>query len=167
MWGFVPRVFPYVRPYKKLAVSTVLLSALGVLIGLAQPWPLAFVVDSVLGSKTAPGYVTHLLGSSNRHVLLVFAVAVGFTIAVLTHIVAVFEEWVNTKLEQRVVLDFRSDLFEAAQRLSVNFHDLKPRGALMNQILGEADAAGTLLMSILPLLQSAVMLIGMFAISYR
>jgi len=167
MWSYAPRVFPYVRPYKKLAVATALLTAMGVLIGLAQPWPLAFLVDSVLGTHRPPAFVTHVLRTSNTHVLLVFAVVAGFALAVVTHSVAVVEEWVTTKLEQRVVLDFRSDLFEHAQRLSVNFHDLKPTGALMNQIVGEADAAGTLLMSLLPLAQSAVMLVGMFVISYR
>ena len=130
MWRYAPRVFPYLRPYKKLVVVSVLLMAVGVLIGLAQPWPLAFVVDSVLGSKPPPAFVTQLLGTSNPHALLVFAVVVGFALAVFAHVVGVFDEWVNTKLEQRVVLDFRSDLFNRAQKLSVNFHDLKPTGAL-------------------------------------
>jgi ATP-binding cassette, subfamily B, bacterial len=167
MWRYAPRVIPYLRPYRKLVTISIFLTALGVLIGLAQPWPLAFLVDSVLGNHRPPHFVTHLLGSTDKHVLLVFAVVAGFVLVVLTHGLAVFEEWVNTKLEQRVVLDFRSDLFEHAQRLSVNFHDLKPTGQMMNQIFGEAEAAGTLLMTILPLAQSAVMLVGMFAISYR
>jgi ATP-binding cassette, subfamily B, bacterial len=167
MWRYAPRVIPYLRPYRKLVAISIFLAALGVLVSLAQPWPLAFLVDSVLGSKEPPAFVTQLLGTSSTRALLVFAVVAGFLLVVFAHGIAVFEEWVNTKLEQRVVLDFRSDLFEHAQKLSVNFHDLKPTGQMMNQIFGEAEAAGTLLMTILPLAQSAVMLVGMFVITYR
>jgi ATP-binding cassette, subfamily B, bacterial len=167
MWRYAPRVVPYLRPYRKLVAISIFLAALGVLVSLAQPWPLAFLVDCVLGSKKPPAFVTQLLGTSSTRALLVFAVLAGFLLVVFAHGIAVFEEWVNTKLEQRVVLDFRSDLFEHAQKLSVNFHDLKPTGQMMNQIFGEAEAAGTLLMTILPLAQSAVMLVGMFVITYR
>jgi ATP-binding cassette subfamily B protein/subfamily B ATP-binding cassette protein MsbA len=167
MWRYAPRVFPYLRPYRKLIGITIALTTFGVLIGLAQPWPLAFLVDSVLGNHKPPAAITSLLGSRDKHVLLLFAVLAGLTLAIVTNALAVFEEWVNTKIEQKVVLDFRSDLFAHAQKLSVNFHDLKPTGQMMNQILSEAEASGTLLMSILPLAQSAVMLVGMFVIAYQ
>jgi ATP-binding cassette subfamily B protein/subfamily B ATP-binding cassette protein MsbA len=78
----------------------------------------------------------------------------------------VLHEHVNTKLHQRLVLDFRSDLFEHAQRLSVSYHDSRPSGQLMTQINLLPDAAGDVLIGLPPLVQSAVTLIGMFVIAY-
>ncbi len=48
---YLTRVFRYLRPYWRLAVVSALLIVLGGLVGLLVPWPLAFLVDCVLGSK--------------------------------------------------------------------------------------------------------------------
>ena len=167
LWKAVPRLFPYFRPYRRLALISVVLTALTVLVGLAHPWPLAFMVDSVLGKHPPPGLITHLLGTSNRYAFLVFAALAGLVLTIITNGVSVVHEYVNTKLEARVVLDFRSDLFSHAQRLSIDYHDRKQTGQLMSQMLQEAEAAGSFMMSLLPLAQSAVTLIGMFLIALR
>ena len=54
----LPRIMPYLGPYRKLAVISVIITALLAVVALAQPWPLAFVVDSIIGHKHAPGWVT-------------------------------------------------------------------------------------------------------------
>src|SRR5207237_77793 len=78
----------------------------------------------------------------------------------------IFDNYVNTKLEQRMILDFRSDLFRHAQRLSLAFHDRTRTGALMFQIANQADAVGVIAVSIPPLIQAAATLIGMFVFAY-
>jgi ATP-binding cassette, subfamily B, bacterial len=166
-WKVVPRVLPYVKPYKLLVAGTLLMSSFGVVIGLAHPWPLAFMVDSVLGNHPPPHIITHLLGTSDRHVLLIFAALAGFGLAAITNGATVLHEYVNTKLQQKVVLDFRTDLFWQAQRLSVSYHDARHTGQLMSQVINESDAGGTLVMSLLPLVESFVMLLGMFAIAFQ
>jgi ABC-type multidrug transport system fused ATPase/permease subunit len=165
-WRIVPRLFPYLRPYRGLVLASLGLSALAVAVGLAHPWPLALMVDSVLGQHAAPRPLTHLLGTQDRTVLLAFAAGASLVLAVLTNATTVVHEYVNTKLEQRLVLDFRSDMFWHAQRLSVDYHDRRPTGQLMNQLLNEADNAGTLITALLPLGQSAVTLVGMFVIAF-
>jgi len=165
-WKLLPKLFPYLRHHRKLVAGAVLLTGLGAAIGLAQPWPLALMVDSVLGKHSPPAFVTHLIGH-NRNALLVFAALAGLAVAIIGNGLTVLHEYVNTKLEQRLSLDFRSDLFQHAQRLSMTYHDESPTGMLMNQITFEADAAGQLLMAILPLAQSAITLLGMFYVAYR
>jgi ATP-binding cassette, subfamily B, bacterial len=166
-WRMLPRLFPYLKRYRTLVAVSLLLTGVTVVLGLAHPWPLAFMIDCVLGNKPPPKEITNLLGTSDKYALLVFAAAASLVLAIVTNAISAFYEYVNTKLEQRLVLDFRSDLFSHAQRLSVGYHDLKPRGQLMTQILSEADASGTLVLSILPLVESVAMLIGMFAIAFR
>jgi ABC-type multidrug transport system fused ATPase/permease subunit len=165
LWSQVPRLFVHLRPYRRLAAVSVVLTAAGAGIALAQPWPLAFMVDSVLGHKGVPSPIKSVIGT-NTYALLVVGALLGLVVTVLTGALSVLAEFVNTKLEQRLVLDFRSDLFRHAQRLSLGYHDQTSTGQLMSQINYESEAAGTLLMSILPLAQSALTLVGMFVVAF-
>jgi ATP-binding cassette subfamily B protein/subfamily B ATP-binding cassette protein MsbA len=167
MWRLIPRLFPYVLPFRGLAVASVALTVVAILIGLAEPWPLAFMVDSVLGNHPPPAIVVQLVGSNDRIALLVLAAVAGLVLVALRNGLSVLHEYVNTKLHQRLVLDFRSDLFQHAQRLSVSYHEKTPTGMLMNQLNGMPDAAGNLTIGILPLAQSLVMLVGMFVIAVK
>ena len=51
--------------------------------------------------------------------------------------------YVNTKIEQNMVLDLRSDMFAHAQRLSLAFHDERQTGQLMSQINTRPRRSGT------------------------
>lgn len=165
LWRLIPRLFPYLRPYKGLAVASVFLTGLSVVVSLAAPWPLAFMLDNVIGHKTPPAVLTQIIGTPDRFTLLVMAALAGLLLVVISNGMSVLHEYVNTKLHQRLVLDFRSDLFEHAQRLSVSYHDTKSSGQLMTQINLLPDAAGDLLVGLPPLVQSAVTLVGMFIIA--
>src|SRR4030095_358024 len=76
----------------------------------------------------------------------------------------VLDHYVNTKIDQSMVLDFRSDLFQHAQSLSLSFHDRRRSGMLIYAINNQADAAARLVMAVPPLAQSILTLVGMFAI---
>jgi len=167
LWRLIPRLFPYLKPYRGLVVGSLFLSALAVLIGLADPWPLAFMVDNVLGNHAPPALVTQIIGPQDRYRLLLIAALAGLVLVVVRNAMSVLHEYVNTRVHQRLVLDFRSDLFQHAQRLSVSYHDSRPTGQLMSQINWLPDQAGDLLIGIPPLIQSLVMLIGMFLIAVR
>ena len=165
LWPLIPRLFPYLRPYRGLVAASLALTGFSVVISLAQPWPLAFMVDNVIAGRPPPAIVTQVIGTHDRFTLLVFAALAGLVLVVFGNALGVLHEYVNTKLHQRLVLDFRSDLFEHAQRLSVSYHDTKSSGQLMTQINLLPDAAGDLLVGLPPLAQSAVTLIGMFIIA--
>jgi ATP-binding cassette, subfamily B, bacterial len=167
LWRQIPRLFPYLRPYKRLVAGSILLSAAAVVIGLADPWPLAFMVDSVLGGHRPPALVTRTIGSHDRYTLLVLAALAGLALVGLRNVMSVLHEYVNTKLHQWLVLDLRSDLFNHAQRLSVSYHDATPTGQLMSQVNYLPDQAGNLMIGLPPLVQSLLTLIGMFIIAIR
>ena len=133
LWPLIPRLFPYLRPYRGLVAASIGLTGFSVVISLAQPWPLAFMVDNVIAGQRPPAIVTQVIGTHDRFTLLVFAALAGLVIVVIGNAIGVLHEYVNTKLHQRFVLDFRSDLFEHAQRLSVSYHDATPTGQLLNQ----------------------------------
>ena len=166
---YVPRIMTYLRPYWRLAVSSGIVTGVSVLISLLAPWPLMILVDSVLGDQPLPSPLAGALGDweTSRSSLLLFAVLAGLGMTFLSSALHVVADFVNTKLEQRLVLDFRCELFNHAQRLSLAFHDQKKSGKLIYAINMEADAAGSLIMSIQPLIQSALTLVGMLWITFQ
>jgi ABC-type multidrug transport system fused ATPase/permease subunit len=163
------RVLRYVRPFGRLAALTGLLTVLVAAFGLLAPWPLKILFDSVLGSHPLPEPLMPILGplADDRIALLVTVVAGGFLITLAENLLGVWNSYAQTKLEQGIILDFRSDLFEHAQRLSLAYHDRRKSGGLIYAINYQADSAAGLLMAVQPLVQSGLTIIGMFWITYR
>lgn len=163
------RVLPYLRPYWPLAVFSIATTILMVLAGLLEPWSLKILIDNALGKAPLPAWLAAPWGahSSDRFTLMVFAVLFGFGVRLLQNALGVVAKYVDTKLEQSMILDFRSDLFEHAQRLSFSFHDRRRTGALIFAINNQGNAAADILMAVPPLLQSALTLLGMFAITFQ
>jgi ABC-type multidrug transport system fused ATPase/permease subunit len=165
IWTTLPRALPYVRPYRKLGLLSVLFTVIAAAVALAEPWPLAIMVDSVLGEKEPPGVMKAILGEdAGVYSLLVFVVVLGFLITFLSHGITVLSDWVTAKLEQRMVLDLRSDLFRHCQGLSLTFHDARMTGQLMNQINMQAAAIGAIIVAFPPIFQAVLTLVGMFVV---
>jgi ABC-type multidrug transport system fused ATPase/permease subunit len=155
------------RPYWHLAAATVVLIFVTGLVDLLGPWPMQVLVDNVLGDEPPPAWLAWFFdeaqGSTN---LLLLVVCAGLIIALVDNALNVVSEYVHTSLDMRMSLDFRSDLFQHAQRLSLAFHDRKRSGMLIYVINSQADAAADLIMTVPGLAQSLVTLVGMFAILY-
>jgi ATP-binding cassette subfamily B protein/subfamily B ATP-binding cassette protein MsbA len=151
-----------------LAVLSVALILLGALAGLLAPWPLKVLFDSVLQDHPLPPILAFFFGApvANRYSLLIFVVVSGVMVTLLQHGLTVLDNYVNTKIDQGMVLDFRSDLFQHAQRLSLTFHDQRRSGRLIYAINSQADAAARLVMTVPPLAQSLLTLIGMLWILF-
>ena len=158
------RTFPYLRPYWRLAAISWGLTILIALVGLLAPWPLTILIDSVLGDHPLPPMLQSLLGSvtPDRFALMVVVVLAGLGVTLLDNLLNVLDNYVQTRLEQGMILDFRSDLFQHTQRLSLAFHDQRRSGQLIFAINNQAGAVVGLFMTIQPLVQSVLTLVGMF-----
>lgn len=165
-WKYFKVTFPYLRRRKGLVAAMIGLMIVAAVAALAEPWPLALLIDDVLGDHSPPGPVVAIAGRSRSH-LIVFAVVAGFVVTLVVHGIAVISEYVTTKLDQSVALDFRSDLFAHCQRLSQGFHDERTTGDSMYRINFEAKAVGQMSVALPPLAQSVLTLIGMFVIALR
>jgi ATP-binding cassette subfamily B protein len=162
----LPRVLPYLRPYRLLMVLAIVFMLASALIALAQPWPLAFLVDSALGDRQPPAILARISGESPSSRIL-FAVLTGLLIALVMNSVNVLSSYVQTRLEQRMIFDLRSDLFDHVQRLSLAFHDTTRTGGLMFAINYQAASVGEITVAVLPLAQNVLTVIGMGVIAYR
>jgi ABC-type multidrug transport system fused ATPase/permease subunit len=166
---YIPRTLPYLRPYKLQAIYAVILTALAAVVPLLTPWPLKILVDNVLGDHPLPAVLGRLLGpfADNRQGLILAVVAAGFGLALAEGGLKVLRTYVETKLDQRMVLDFRSDLFQHVQRLSLAYHDRSRKGEFMTRINHSSQAIGKIPAMLLPLAQSIVTLVGMFWVAYH
>jgi ABC-type multidrug transport system fused ATPase/permease subunit len=136
-------------------------------IGLLLPWPLKIVVDSVLGSRPLPAWLNDRFGGIDRVTVLALAVLAGLAFTLLVNGLAVAMSYVNTRLEQGIILDFRSDLFHHAERLSVAYRDHVSTGRLIYAINFESIAAGRLVMALQPLAQGVLTMVGMAWITFQ
>jgi ATP-binding cassette subfamily B protein len=165
-WRSVPRILPYLKPRRGAAGLSAGATLLAALVGLLQPWPLALVVDGVLGDRPVPSFLTALVGE-NPIALLVLAVTAGLGVTVVGHGLTVLNEYLQTRIDLGMVLDLRSDLFRHVQRLSMTFHNDKRTGDLVMRINAQAAKVGQITMAVPPLAQSILTLFGMFVIAYR
>jgi len=165
-WKVAPRILPFMRDYRRLLVLSIGLSVVVSIVSLAEPWPFAIVIDSVLGTRTPPGALQPLFGKHpDPYRLLVFIAGLGFMIAIVSHGVRVINDYVNAKVEQNMVMDLRSDMFDHVSKLSLTFHDEKHTGMLMSLINMQAAAIGGIVMAFPPMFESVLMLIGMLTIA--
>jgi ATP-binding cassette subfamily B protein/subfamily B ATP-binding cassette protein MsbA len=162
----VTRVLRYLVPYWRLGAASVVITVFAAGVSLLLPWPLKILVDNVLSNQPAPPPLDRLLGASaaDRVHFLILAVVAGVLVALIDNALNVAGNYVDTRLHQYMVLDFRSDLFQHAQRLSLAFHDQRRAGQLIYAINYFADEATTLALSVQPLGQSFITLVGMFGI---
>jgi ATP-binding cassette subfamily B protein/subfamily B ATP-binding cassette protein MsbA len=165
----LPQVLPYLRPYWKLEVGSIVLMGLTSVLSLLGPWPLAIIIDSVVATgssqKPLPGPVAWL-GGYGRYWLLALVVVGGLLVTALQHAISVWNEYLTTKLEQSMALDFQSDLLAHAQKLSLGYHSRTSTGGLMYRMNSAAPSVGEITVAITPLLESVLTLGGMFTIAF-
>jgi ABC-type multidrug transport system fused ATPase/permease subunit len=129
------------------------------------------LVDSVLANPPAPlpSFLSRLPGPSSGHgiTLLLLAVLAGLTVTIVQNLFIVLNSYVNTRLDQSIVLDFRTALFEHTERLSMTYHDRRRAGMLIYVINSQGDCVARLIMTVPQMAQSILTLIGMFWIAFR
>jgi ABC-type multidrug transport system fused ATPase/permease subunit len=166
LWKALPRTRPYLAPYRRTLIWLLVLTVLAAGLGLAEPWPLAVILNDVLHDQEPTGVVRAVFGSNpTTWVVLVSMISARFLIIVAGNGFTVWNHFLGAKMEQNMVLDLRSDLFAHVQRLSLTFHDRRKAGALMSQINLQAASVGNVVMVIPPLLEAGLTLVGMFVIS--
>ncbi len=134
------RLLPYVRAEWRLLALAVAAMLGSTVITLAKPWPMQVVVDSVLGDRPTPGWLTPVAGNPEKPALLALAVFLMVAALLLASTLALAQEVTTQLLGQRMVLKLRCDLYAKLQRLSLRFHDHASVGDLLYRIIGDASA---------------------------
>jgi ATP-binding cassette subfamily B protein len=159
------RILPYLKPYWRLAILVVVLTLLAALFSLLLPWPLALMFDSVIGDNPLPPVLEPVLGRVGTLPLLALLAVGSVALAATQGLFGVLEEYISTKIDQYMTLEFRSDLFRHAQRLPFAYHDQRSTGQFVAMINLQAQSAGNIIVAIPPILQSVATLVGMLIVA--
>jgi ATP-binding cassette subfamily B protein len=148
---------PFARPHFGSLALALFLVLVGTTFKLAKPWPLAFLVDEVLGKPRSDGSFTGL-------VVLVAGAVVA--LAALDAALGFVRSYLTQSIGQKVAFRIRSALYGHLQRLSLSFHDRQQTGELMNRVTRDADKVQELLTdNLLEAASSSLLLIGMVGIT--
>jgi ATP-binding cassette, subfamily B, bacterial len=162
--SYYRRSFGYLAPYWRLVILSLLAMVVGTAFSLLSPWPLKILVDHVLEDLPLPEVLAGPLGpvADNPVQLLLLTVVAGLLITLAHNGMNVWSKYVNTGIEQNMVLDIRSDLYQHTQRLSLAYHDSRKTGRVIFAINNQGSSAAGLVMSFQPLTQNLLTLVGMF-----
>ena len=141
---------------------------------LAEPWPLKYIFDNVLGSQpldTPSDWVNETIGSDPTRILLVASGAI-LVLALLRGVFYYYQRVVTARVGERVALDLRQQLFAHLQRLPLSYHARRSTGDLLVRLTGDVNALRELLVATLvTLLSEAAILVGfvtvMFLLEWR
>ncbi len=98
------------------------LSLLSAPLSLLLPLPLKIAVDSVLGTKPVPAWLTWAAPGGSPMSTLLLAAGLLLAVAILMHLQALASWILQTYTGEKLVLDLRARMFWHAQRLSLSFH---------------------------------------------
>ena len=152
------RLLGYVKPYKWAFIGSVLAMA----VGGAVEGSFAWFLKNMLGTLFVEGKSTHAA-------LAAVGIVVIFLLSGLSHFVAGYGmQWVGNK----VILDFRNQMFERLIRLPAPYFDQSTIGTLLskvtNDVIGLQDASTTALNAMVRGGTTLVVLLGtMFVLNWK
>ena len=144
------------RPYRRVLALGALFAALEVLIQLAGPWPLKFIVDGVLTDGSSSSAV-------DRRLALALASMLGIVGAG-----AIVDYW-STRLLSSAGLhlanDLRTHVFTHLQRLSLRYHGSQRVGDLTARTTSDVDRTQDLLVQTLAVMvPNGLLIVGMLVV---
>jgi ATP-binding cassette, subfamily B, bacterial len=165
------RVMAYFRTHWQLLSVGLLLTGLGIGTELLKPWPLKFIIDTVLVDE-APGSridqaILSILGTHKPMLLAMLCVGV-LVIYLSAGTLNLVSKYLLVKTSLRVLTQVRCDLFRHLQRLSLRFHDRNRIGDSLYTLNTNIYAIqGIFSDGFIPVLEASVTVIGMVVIMLR
>jgi ATP-binding cassette subfamily B protein/subfamily B ATP-binding cassette protein MsbA len=151
-------IFKYLRPYRvPFAIAlcqVIVISAFEIL----KPWPLKVIIDHVLSGKSM---AWTFAASYSPESILVLSCVVLVLIYLFLGGLTLVNNYTTIRIGQRMVNDFRSDLYSHLQRLSISFHSRRQVGDLLYRITADTFSIQALTMNGVFPIVTAVALLGM------
>jgi ATP-binding cassette subfamily B protein len=132
---------------------------------LLEPWPLAFVIDEVLVSKTEqPSFFGIELDPMT---LITYSAIAMVIIAGVLALSAYFEKVGFALLGSRVLTEVRNRLYRHVQGLSLAYHTKASRGDLILRVMGDVSILREVsVTAFLPMLGNTLIMLGMVAVMF-
>jgi len=149
---------PFLKPRRGGLVLALLLLLLETATSLAQPWPLALILDYVIGG----GELSFPVGDGALLVGIAFLL-VGISTA--SRAVAVFRRYLLSKLGQETVFDMRDALYRKVHALGLDYHSERRTGDTITRVTSDVKEVRSLLVdSIVEIASSVLIFVGMLGV---
>jgi ATP-binding cassette subfamily B protein len=156
------------RPHAKILTIAVVAVMIEGAANLAEPWPLKVVLDTVLKARPDTGWLHRAIFSTvgtDKIAILKFAALAVLLIAAVGAVSTYTERYLTTSVGQYVMHDLRQTLYSHIQRLSLDYHDRKYTGDLINRLTSDIDSIQSFIASgLLGALTSSLTLLGMIIV---
>lgn len=150
---------PRLKPHRWLLAGAMLALFIEIIFVLAAPWPLKYVIDSILIS---PGEA-----ASDPIMLLTVAALAVVMIATLQSLANYLHSVGFAIIGSRVLIDVRNELFRHLHTLSLKFHNKSKSGDLITRVISDLGILKeTMISTVLPMVGSIAMLLGMLGIMF-
>jgi subfamily B ATP-binding cassette protein MsbA len=164
----IPFSLRLVRPYWKWLLIVAFAMVVDTAMGLASPWPLKIVLDSVFDARPMPWAFAWLVGEhADRLARLNVAVVLTVVIALLDAASSYLNAYYAVSIGQWIAHDLRHSVYGHLQRLSMSYYDKQQVGPLISTITDDINAvqdfAST---SLLDLLVDGLTIVGMLAVMF-
>src|SRR5512143_1148468 len=127
----------YLQPYAPHLALVMLAMMASAVLEIIAPWPLKYIVDSVLGGHPLNDPVGRAVagwfGDGRRVLTVVFALSV-IGITALSGLLAYSYDYLKGAVQARITFRLRSDVFRHLQALSPQFHDNSRTGEIINRV---------------------------------
>lgn len=170
------RLLQRVRPYWLHILGIFLISLLATPLALLTPLPLKIAVDSVIGSEPLPAFLVTLSkiiglpAAVTRSDTLVLGLAAGLLVAIalLSQLQELGNALLSTYTAEKLVLGFRTQLFQHVQRLSLSYHDSQGTSDSTYRIQYDASAVRYIAIEgVIPFITASFTLASMLYITFR
>lgn len=154
---------PFLSPRKGGLLLALFLLLLETLTSLAQPWPLALILDYVIGD----GEFSMLPGDGQRadQFLLVVIAFLLIFIAGISRGIAAFRRYLLQKLGQETVFDMRDALYRKVHDLGLDYHGKRRTGDTITRVTSDVKEVRSLLVdSVVEVGSSFMILVGMLVV---
>ena len=159
------------KPYWPHLTGIFLLSLISTPISLLLAFPLKIAVDNVIGSRPLPHAFqiivpASVMGSKPAYLMLAFGLLL--VLSVIANLQALAAWMLQTYTGERLVLDFRSNLFWHAQRMSLLFHDRRGTNDVAYRIQHDAPSIQYIfLQGIVPLISASLSFLAMLYVTSK
>ena len=159
------------RPYWPHLAGIFVLSLISAPLGLLLAFPLKIAVDNVIGSQPLPHAFAVLVPAAyqgSRQANLVVAIGLLLALGLITNLQS-FAAWLlQTYTGEKLVLDFRTQLFWHVQRMDLMFHDRRGTNEVAYRIQHDAPAIQyVFLQGVVPIVSAALSFAALLWVTMR
>lgn len=151
----------------KIGASLALIG-LSTVLGLLWPFPLAILIDSVLGAKPADHWLYRIffaiVPQEDKSLQIIALAAAMFALRMLAELLRFVQTLVNIRIGYNGLMRVRCDLFRRLQALSLAYHRAQPQGDAIYRLSYDTLGFQSVLNTLVGILVNVVTLVAMAGI---